>query len=62
MAVFADIQKCVAPIDKSHFVQMIDKGKAPVIKSIVITLLFRQNRRIQVYCNGDCISFTNRYS
>ncbi|GMT09868.1 hypothetical protein PFISCL1PPCAC_1165, partial [Pristionchus fissidentatus] len=26
--VFEDIQKCASPIDKSHFVQMIDRGKS----------------------------------
>ncbi|GMS83980.1 hypothetical protein PENTCL1PPCAC_6155 [Pristionchus entomophagus] len=39
MAVFADIQKCVSPIDKNHFVNMIDKGKSEKFKFIIMEIV-----------------------
>ncbi|GMT26112.1 hypothetical protein PFISCL1PPCAC_17409, partial [Pristionchus fissidentatus] len=39
MSVFSEIQKCTAPIDKSCFVEMVDKGKTEKFKFIVMEIV-----------------------
>ncbi|GMT30763.1 hypothetical protein PFISCL1PPCAC_22060, partial [Pristionchus fissidentatus] len=39
IAVFEDIAACVSPVDKSHFVQLIDSGKSATLKFIVMELI-----------------------
>ncbi|KAF8375097.1 hypothetical protein PRIPAC_81526 [Pristionchus pacificus] len=39
MAVFGEIQKCSSPIDKSHFVNYIDKGKTEMFKFIIMEMV-----------------------